>query len=109
MVVVEKRKHARYPLVLAVSWPGHAGARDHTEDLSANGLFIRTERKLAAGDQVPLELSFPGLLERLGLTVKVVRLRDAGPDGPQGVGVTPSFLARSQLRLRWDSSTCWKE
>jgi len=84
----ERRGHQRYPLVLAVTWPGDGSGPDHTEDLSAGGLFIRTERNLATGDQFPVELSFPGLLEQLRLTVKVVRCREGGPDGPPGVGVT---------------------
>ncbi len=98
-MVEERRKHARYPLVLAVSWPGREPGRDHTEDLSAGGLFIRTERKLEAGEKLPLELSFPGLLERLRLTVKVVRMRDAGPDGPRGVGVTVAGAPEEAARL----------
>jgi uncharacterized protein (TIGR02266 family) len=83
----ERRKHARYPLVLAVSWRDLAGGKDHTEDLSAGGLFIRTDRSLSAGDRVAIELSFPGLLEQLQVTVQVVRRRELGPGGPRGVGV----------------------
>ena len=82
----ERRRHARYPLVLAVTWPDSTGS-DHTEDLSASGLFIRTDRTLAPGQRVAVDLSFPGLLERLRLTVQVVRRREAGPAGPGGVGV----------------------
>jgi CheY-like chemotaxis protein/Tfp pilus assembly protein PilZ len=86
-MVEDRRRHARYPLVLAVTWPGAPAGPDHTEDLSADGLFIRTDRPLSRGDRVAIELSFPGLLERLRLTVQVVRCRPAGPAGPQGVGV----------------------
>jgi CheY-like chemotaxis protein/Tfp pilus assembly protein PilZ len=104
-MVEERRKHARYPLVLAVSWPGAAAGNDHTEDLSATGLFIRTERDLSAGQRVAVELSFPGLLERLRLTVRVVRRRDAGPAGPRGVGVaiaggSPGDAARLEALAR---------
>jgi uncharacterized protein (TIGR02266 family) len=98
-VVEERRRHPRYPLVLAVHWPGHGEIPDHTENLSAGGLFIRTERKLAAGQRVPVELSFPGLLERVRLTVRVVRHRDAGPDGPQGVGVVVDGAPEESRRL----------
>jgi uncharacterized protein (TIGR02266 family) len=83
----ERRRNARYPLVLAVRWPERGSARDHTEDLSATGLFIRTEKRFLPGDRVPVELSFPGLLQRLALTVQVVRHRAPGPDHPPGVGV----------------------
>ncbi len=83
----ERRKSARYPLVLAVTWPAPAPGKDHTEDLSSGGLFIRTNREFAKGERVPVELSFPGLLERTRLTVEVVRRREPGPAGPAGVGV----------------------
>jgi CheY-like chemotaxis protein len=86
-MAVERRRSARYPLVLAVGWAGAGSPADHTEDLSATGLFIRTERTLAAGERVPVELSFPGLLERLDLVVEVVRRREAGPQRPAGLGV----------------------
>lgn len=86
-MVEERRRHTRYPLVLAVNWPGAAAGKDHTEDLSASGLFIRTDRAFATGERVAVELSFPGLLERLRLTVQVVRRREAGPSGPRGIGV----------------------
>lgn len=83
----DRRKSVRYPLVLAVTWPGPALGKDHTEDLSSGGLFIRTERVFSQGERVPVELSFPGLLERTRLTVEVVRHRQGGPAGPAGVGV----------------------
>ena len=60
----ERRKSTRYPLVLAVTWPEPASGKDHTEDLSSTGLFIRTERIFTKGERIPVELSFPGLLER---------------------------------------------
>lgn len=85
-IAAERRRHARYPLVLAVRWPGDA-RHDHTEDLSAGGLFIRTERRLPGGARLAVELSFPGLLDRMALTVQVVRTRPPGPEGPAGVGV----------------------
>jgi CheY-like chemotaxis protein/Tfp pilus assembly protein PilZ len=99
-MAVDRRKSARYPLVLAVSWAGAGGRPDHTEDLSASGLFIRTDRALAAGERVPVELSFPGLLERLDLVVEVVRRREAGPQRPAGLGVAvPEERSDERARL----------
>jgi CheY-like chemotaxis protein/Tfp pilus assembly protein PilZ len=83
---LERRRHTRYPLVLAVRWPDQA-RQDNTEDLSAGGLFIRTERPFHGGERLAIEVSFPGLLDRLALTVQVVRTRPPGPAGPAGVGV----------------------
>ncbi len=84
----EKRRDPRVPLVLRVEYPGSAQAvRDATENLSAGGLFIRTERDLAEGTRVPLQVGFPGLLEAFEVEVEVVRRRPAGGDGPAGVAV----------------------
>lgn len=84
----EKRRDPRVPLVLRVDYPGlQQMVRDATENISAGGLFIRTDRELAAGDRVPLHISFPALLEKLEVEVEVVRRREAGKAGPAGVAV----------------------
>src|SRR5512144_873637 len=84
----DKRRDPRVPLVLRVEYPGAQQAvRDATENLSAGGLFIRTDRDLREGQRVPLHVGFPGLLEPLELEVEVVRRREAGPAGPAGVAV----------------------
>jgi len=84
----EKRRDPRVPLVLRVDYPGAPGAvRDATENLSAGGLFVRTERDLPQGERLPLRISFPGLLEPLEVEVEVVRRRAPGDRGPSGVAV----------------------
>jgi uncharacterized protein (TIGR02266 family) len=84
----EKRRDPRVPLVLRVDYPGlQQAVRDATENLSAGGLFIRTDRDLAEGERVPLHVSFPALLEKIEVEVEVVRRREAGPSGPAGVAV----------------------
>jgi len=84
----EKRAHPRFPLILAVDYPGAASTvRDYTENLSAGGLFIRTDRDLREGQRLPLHVGFPGLLEPFEVEVEVVRRREAGPAGPAGVAV----------------------
>src|SRR5512143_3378863 len=83
----EKRSHPRFPLILAVDYPGAASTvRDYTENLSAGGLFIRTEREFEVGERVTLLLSFPDLLEPAEIEVEVVRMRAAGGAEPPGVG-----------------------
>jgi uncharacterized protein (TIGR02266 family) len=98
----EKRGHVRFPLVLAVEYPGSPGAvRDYTENLSANGLFVRTERAFSEGERVMLVLSFPGLLAPQEIEVQVVRRREEGPSQPAGVAVViPPDAEGARQRLR---------
>ncbi len=84
----EKRRDPRVPLVLRVEYPGAPQAiLDVTENLSAGGLFIRTDRQLADGQRVPLVISFPGLLDPVEVEVEVVRRRPASASAPAGAAV----------------------
>lgn len=84
----DKRRDPRVPLVLRVDYPDEpAKVRDATENLSASGLFIRTDRELQPGERVPLQISFPSLLDPLEIEVEVVRARPGGDAGPAGVAV----------------------
>jgi len=94
----EKRLGVRHPILLEVSWPGWSGARDSTEDLSASGLFVRTERRLPVGADVPVELSFPGLLRALRLSATVVRSQE--PAGAQRGGLGMRFSEPDPEPLR---------
>jgi uncharacterized protein (TIGR02266 family) len=83
----EKRRDPRVPLVLRVDYPGlQQAVRDATENLSAGGLLIRTDRDLREGTRLPLQIGFPGLLEPLEVEVEVVRRRPAA-EGPAAVAV----------------------
>lgn len=96
----EKRCDRRFPLVLVVEFRDGGCLRDYTENLSAGGLFVRTERPFSVGDRTVLVLSFPGLLERAELEVEVLRRRDAGPHGPAGVALAvPADSPASRRRL----------
>jgi uncharacterized protein (TIGR02266 family) len=97
----EKRRDPRVPLVLRVDYPAEPGAvRDATENLSAGGLFVRTERPLEPGEELLLEVSFPGLLDPLAVTAEVVWRREAGKGGPAGVAVRiPSARPEDRARL----------
>lgn len=83
----ERRADPRFPLILAVQYVGAENVRDTTENLSAGGLFIRTDREFAIGERVALVLSFPQLLEPIDLTVEVLRRRDGTDGSPPGVAV----------------------
>jgi len=97
----EKRAHPRFPLILAVDYPGAASTvRDYTENLSAGGLFIRTEREFEVGERLALLLSFPELLEPAELEVEVVRMRPGGSSQPPGVAVwVPPDRVEDRRRL----------
>lgn len=86
--VKNQRRDPRVPLVLRVDYPASPeAARDATENLSAGGLFIRTEQDLQPGERLPLLISFPGLLEPVEVEVEVVRQRRATGEGPAGLAV----------------------
>jgi uncharacterized protein (TIGR02266 family) len=86
-VTRERRAHPRFPLILAVQYVGAESVLDYTENLSASGLFIRTERDFELGDRVTLVVSFPQLLEPVDLQVEVVRKRATSLGAPGGVAV----------------------
>jgi len=83
----ERRLHARLPIILRVEYRDLARYVDSTENVSAGGLFIRTERKLSVGDRLQLALSFPGLLDPLEVSAEVVWVRAPRGEMPGGVGV----------------------
>src|SRR5690242_10105444 len=82
-----QRSDPRIPMVLRVDFPDRQQLLDATENLSATGIFVRTERPFRVGERVTLSLSFPGLLEPMQLVGEIVWLRPAGFEAPGGVGV----------------------
>jgi uncharacterized protein (TIGR02266 family) len=58
---------------------------DYTENLSTGGTFVSTNRELPIGTRVQLVLSFPGLLEPIGIEGLVRWTR--GDDGGAGAGI----------------------
>lgn len=96
----ERRAHPRFPLILAVQYVGAESVLDYTENLSASGLFIRTEREFALGERVTLVVSFPQLLEPIEIQVEVLRRRDASLGSPGGVAVAvPADRPGDRARL----------
>jgi CheY-like chemotaxis protein len=83
---MDRRAHPRFPLILAVQHLGADSVLGYTENLSAAGIFIRTEREFRIGERVQLVVSFPQLLAPVELEVEVTRLEE-GQDAPAGVAV----------------------
>ncbi|HET6437816.1 MAG TPA: response regulator [Anaeromyxobacter sp.] len=96
----ERRAHPRFPLILAVQYQGAENVLDYTENLSAGGLFICTEREFQVGERVALVISFPQLIEPVELQVEVLRRRPGGDGTPAGVAVrVPEDRAEDRARL----------
>lgn len=95
----DQRIDPRYPVVLRVDFPDQKQFLNATENLSASGLFIRTDRPFLAGERVPLAVSLRAAGE-LQLVVEVVWLRPETSDAPAGVGVRiPADDADGKRRL----------
>jgi uncharacterized protein (TIGR02266 family) len=96
----ERRACPRFPLVLTVKYLDADSVLDYTENLSASGLFIRTDREFQAGERTSLVLSFPQLVEPVELTVEVVRAQQGEGEQPGGVAVrVPDDLPDHRARL----------
>jgi uncharacterized protein (TIGR02266 family) len=96
----ERRTNPRFPLVLTVQYTDLAAVLDYTENLSAGGLFIRTERIFSPGERTTLVVSFPQLLEPVELTVEVVRMRRGDAATPAGAAVrVPDDLPDHRAKL----------
>jgi uncharacterized protein (TIGR02266 family) len=99
-MTADRRAHPRFPLILAVQYVGAESVLDYTENLSASGLFIRTERDFELGERVTLVVSFPQLLEPVELEVEIVRKRAPSLDAPGGVAVrVPDDRSEDRERL----------
>jgi uncharacterized protein (TIGR02266 family) len=85
--VLDPRRDERHALLLRVDHPGTGALHDVTENLSAGGLFLRTDRELPPGSRAPLLIGFPGLLEPVEIEVEVVWARRASEGAPAGVAV----------------------
>lgn len=84
----EKRQNHRFPFLLRVEYPGgQEYFTEWTENLSAGGLFVRTERCFRRGETIKLALSFPGLLEPVEIEGRVAWVRAVGPVQAGGIGV----------------------
>lgn len=81
----EKRKHRRTGVTLLVEYDAPEELlTDYTDNLSSGGTFVATSRELEIGSSVRLALSFPGLLEPVGIDGIVRWVR--GGEEP-GVGI----------------------
>jgi uncharacterized protein (TIGR02266 family) len=78
----EKRRHHRTGVTLLVEYEGADELlTDYTDNLSTGGTFVATARELPIGTAIRLALSFPGLLEPVGIDGVVRWVRDGEESG----------------------------
>lgn len=85
----DKRKQDddRKPVSLVVEYEGAEDLfRDYTQNLSTGGAFVHTDRELAVGDHIDLQLSFPRLLSPLCISGVVRWVRPVSEEG-SGLGI----------------------
>jgi uncharacterized protein (TIGR02266 family) len=82
-----KRDAERVPWVIRVDYEDAVAFPDVTENLSAGGLFIRTDKPFTVGERLPLRLSFPGHPDPLEIVGRVAWIRYPRGNEHGGVGV----------------------
>jgi uncharacterized protein (TIGR02266 family) len=101
----EKRRHERKGVTLRVDYDGADDLlADYTDNLSAGGTFVVTQREVPIGTEIRLVLSFPNLLQPIHVDGVVRWTRTAeepdenGETGVPGVGIEfAPGPARTQL------------
>lgn len=84
----QRRQYPRFPLVLRVDYPDRANPLgEWTENVSAGGVFVRTEQTFDVGENVEIAISFPGLLDPIRVVGRIAWVRESGPIQPGGIGV----------------------
>jgi uncharacterized protein (TIGR02266 family) len=83
-----RRRHRRFPFLLRVEYPDDGEfAGEWTENLSAGGVFVCTQRVFTVGELIRVSLSFPGLLEPMVVGGRVAWVRESSPIQSGGVGI----------------------
>jgi uncharacterized protein (TIGR02266 family) len=96
----DQRRDDRHPLLLRVDHPDRSSVHDVTENLSAGGLFLRSERAFRVGERIPLLVGFPGLMQPIEVEVEVVWTREAAGDVAGGAAVRiPDDRAEHRQRI----------
>jgi len=98
----DTRRHPRREMVMKISYQDVDLLADYTENLSEEGIFITTTKKLAPGTEITFELSFPSLLKPIRLQGEVIWRRT--PQSleeirPPGIGVRLKF--QDDLERTW--------
>lgn len=97
------RTEARIPKALTLSFKDRdAFIRAYTGNISAGGLFIKTENPLGPGRQFQLKLQLPGVDKGIQIQCEVVwsrRRESSTPEKPSGMGVKFAKIAEKDYKL----------
>ena len=98
---VERRLSDRAPVTVRVDYSTvDAMFSEFTRNINEGGLFIESETPLAPDEQVQLQFRLPGIDDPLKVSGRVAWVREAGIDGPPGMGVEFENLdANARLRI----------
>ena len=98
---VERRLSARAPVTVRIDYSTiDAMFSEFTRNINEGGLFIESETHLALDDQVQLQFRLPGVDDPIKVSGRVAWIREAGIDGPPGMGIEFENLdATARLRI----------
>ena len=99
--LVERRLSEREPVTVRVDYSTiDAMFSEFTRNINEGGLFIESETLLALDEQVQLQFRLPGVDDPIKVSGRVAWVREAGIDGPPGMGVEFENLdANARLRI----------
>ena len=98
---VERRVSPRAPVTVRVDYSTvDAMFSEFTRNINEGGLFIESEALLPLDELVQLQFQLPGVDDPFKVSGRVAWVREAGIDGPPGMGVEFENLdADARLRI----------
>jgi type IV pilus assembly protein PilZ len=98
---VERRVSPRAPVTVRVDYSTvDAMFSEFTRNINEGGLFIESEALLPLDELVQLQFQLPGVDDPFKVSGRVAWIREAGIDGPPGMGVEFENLdADARLRI----------
>jgi type IV pilus assembly protein PilZ len=98
---VERRFSPRAAVTVRIDYATvDAMFSEFTQNINEGGLFIESETHLALDDQVQLQFRLPGVDDPIKVSGRVAWIREAGIDGPPGMGIEFENLdAHARLRI----------
>jgi type IV pilus assembly protein PilZ len=98
---VERRLSPRSPVTVRIDYSTiDAMFSEFARNINEGGLFIESETLLALDEKVQLQFQLPGIDDPIKVSGRVAWVREAGIDGPSGMGVEFENLdANARLRI----------